>query len=73
MVRYDQKGSYLTKLWTKMQEFQNDLPGFLFSCLSNTTPFNLSIFAEQLKRVGGGCKLYCSAEWQNKVDEKRQL
>ncbi len=38
-----------------MQEFQNDLPGFLFSCLSNTTPFNLSIFAEQLKRVGGGC------------------
>ncbi len=56
-----------------MQEFQNDLPGFLFSCLSNTTPFNLSIFAEQLKRVGGGCKLYCSAEWQNKVDEKRQL
>ncbi len=36
-----------------MQEFQNDLPAFLFSCLSNTTPFNLSIFAEQLKRVGG--------------------
>jgi ATP-dependent helicase/nuclease subunit B len=35
-----------------MQEFQNDPPDFLSNYLSNTTPFNLSIFAEQLKRVG---------------------
>ncbi len=41
-----------------MQEFQNDPPNFSSNYLSDATPFSLSIFAEQLKRVGGGCKLY---------------